>query len=127
VKVNESGQLGTAKASSGRLKHEVRPLGASAGRVLSLRPVAYRYKPAYAQGKDQLEYGLIAEQVASLFPSLVQYEASGKPGGVYYEELPVLLLAQLQREHARASRQQHQIDQLASELQALRAEMHTRR
>jgi hypothetical protein len=123
------------------LKRDVRPLGASAAKVLSLSPVSFRYKPQFAQGSDGLEYGLIAEQVARLFPSLVQYEANGKPGGIYYEELPVLLLAQLQREHARitrqqqeiarlqreqarASRQQQQIDQLASELASLRAEMH---
>jgi hypothetical protein len=75
----------------------------------------------------QVEYGLIAEQVARLYPSLVQYEPNGKPGGVYYEELPVLLLAQLQREHARASRQQQRLAQLSSELQSLRAEIHAHR
>jgi hypothetical protein len=127
VLVNASGQLGTATSSSARLKQEVRGLGASAGRVLGLRPVSYRYKAAYAQGSDQLQYGLIAEQVAHLFPALVQYEHNGKPGGVYYQELPVLLLAQLQREHAQASHQQHEIDQLASELQSLRQEMRTHR
>jgi hypothetical protein len=127
VLVNASGQLGTATSSSARLKQEVRGLGASAGRVLRLRPVSYRYKRAYAQGSDQLQYGLIAEQVARLFPALVQYEQNGKPGGVYYQELPVLLLAQLQREHAQASHQQHEIDQLASELQSLRREMPTGR
>jgi hypothetical protein len=102
--------------------------------VLALQPVGFRYRPAYTQASDQLEYGLIAEQVAHLFPSLVQYEPNGKPGGVYYEELPVLLLAQLQREHAalrdtraRLGHQQHQIDQLARELTSLRAEIHAHR
>lgn len=127
VLVNASGQLGTATSSSARLKQEVRGLGTSAGRVLGLRPVSYRYKRAYAQGSDQLQYGLIAEQVARLFPALVQYERNGKPGGVYYQELPVLLLAQLQREHTQASHQQREIDQLANELQSLRQEMRTHR
>lgn len=127
VLVNGSGQLGTATSSSARLKQEVHGLGASAVQVLRLRPVSYRYKPQYAQGSDQLQYGLIAEQVAHLFPALVQYEHDGKPSGVYYQELPVLLLAQLQREHAQVSRQQHEIDQLASELQSLRQEVRTHR
>jgi endosialidase-like protein len=127
VKVDKNGQLVTAASSSARFKQEVHGLGASAARVLRLRPVSYRYKPAYAQGNDQLQYGLIAEQVARLFPALVQYGPGGKPSGVYYEQLPVLLLAQLQQEHARASHQQHEIDQLATEIQSLREQMRTHR
>jgi hypothetical protein len=103
VLVNSAGQLGTAASSSARLKQNVRTLGAVADRVLALRPVSYRYKPAYAHGTNPTQYGLIAEQVAHHIPALVQYAPNGKPNGVYYQELPVLLLAQVQR-------QRHQID-----------------
>lgn len=128
VMVDKNGQLVTVVGSSARYKQEVHGLGASAAeRVLQLRPVSYRYKPAYAQGNDKLQYGLIAEQVARLFPALVQYGPDGKPDGVHYEQLPVLLLTQLQREHTQVSHQQHEIDQLASELQSLRREMRAHR
>ena len=123
VLVNATGQLGTATASSAALKRDIRQLGPSASRVLALRPVSYRYKT----GAAQLQYGLIAEQVARVFPALVQYGPSGKPSGVYYQELPVLLLAQLQRERTRADRQQRQLDQLAREMRFLRQQLASHR
>jgi hypothetical protein len=63
----------------------------------------------------------------------VQRGPDGKPNGVRYGDLPVLLLAQLQREHAHAGhlqhrvnrqrrrndRQQRQIDRLAAQMHAL--------
>ena len=121
VLVNSSGQLGTATSSSARLKQDIRPLAQTAGLVLELHPVSYRYRPAYAPAGNPLQYGLIAEQVKRVFPALVQYGPDRKPSGVYYQELPVLLLAQLQSEHARVSRQQREIGQLAAQLEALRA------
>jgi hypothetical protein len=125
VLVNASGQLGTATASSAALKTDIRPL--NPGRLLDLRPVSYRYKAAYAPlGDTGTQYGLIAEQVAKQFPALVQRDAHGKPAGVYYQQLPVLLLAKVQgqqkridaleaqnrRREAQNRRQQAQIDWL---------------
>jgi len=82
---------------------------------MGLRPVSYRYR----SGSTALQYGLIAEQVARRPPALVQRGADGRPAGVYYQELPVLLLGQVQRQqrhiHAqdrRLRRQQRQIDWL---------------
>jgi hypothetical protein len=40
---------------------------ASAG-LLSLRPVTFRYKQAYADGSKPIQYGLIAEEVAEFIP-----------------------------------------------------------
>ncbi len=117
VLVNANGQLGTATASSERLKREVHPLSKRIGRVLSLRPVSYRYK----QGSGVLQFGLIAEQVARVFPALVQFGSDREPTGVYYQELPVLLLAQLQREHKRVRSQQRQIKDLSTQVAQLRA------
>jgi len=61
---------------------------------MGLRPVSYRYR----SGSTALQYGLIAEQVARRLPALVQRGADGRPAGVYYQELPVLLLGQVQRQ-----------------------------
>jgi hypothetical protein len=99
VRVNANGRLGTATASSERLKRDVRPLGGAATRrVLALRPVSYRYKRRYAAAKDGLQYGLVAEQVARQLPALVQRGPNGEPAGVYYEQLSTLLLAELKRQ-----------------------------
>jgi hypothetical protein len=110
--VNGNGQLGTAIASSRALKTDLRPVGPSAARMLDLRPVQYRYRT----GAGGLQYGLIAEQVAHTLPALVQRAPNGKPGGVYYQELPVLLLAQVQA-------QQRQLDRLTHEMQSLRQQL----
>jgi len=73
-------------------------------------------------GPSALQYGLIAEQVAKVFPNLVVYGRDGKPSAVAYQELPALLLAQvqtqqreiwaLQAQNGRLRHQQAQIDWL---------------
>ena len=125
VLVGSDGKLGTGVASSRRFKTDIHPLGRMS-KLFRLRPVSYRYKPRWAHGDHRLQYGLIAEQVAKVFPWLVQRGPDGQPNGVRYGDLPVLLLAQLQREHAhtrhlrhRINHQQRQINRLAAQVHAL--------
>jgi hypothetical protein len=108
LEINTStGQIGI-ETSSKRFKTDISPLTAqSIGALLRLVPVSFRYKAQYAHGANPIDYGLIAEQVANVYPNLVAY-SSGKPYTVLYQELPVLLLAEVQN-------QQRQIDQLQSE------------
>jgi Chaperone of endosialidase len=37
------------------------------------------YKPQYDDGSHQLQYGLIAEEVAKVYPDLVAYDKDGQP------------------------------------------------
>ena len=69
------------------------------GRNLNVRPVTFRYNQATASGEHPVQYGLIAEEVAKVFPDLVQYDKEGKPFTVYYHLLTPMLLNQLQKEH----------------------------
>jgi hypothetical protein len=62
--------------------------------------VSFRYKQADEKGGYPLQFGLIAEEVAEVFPELVQYDDKGKPIAVSYNLLTPLLLGELQREHA---------------------------
>ena len=39
--------------------------------LLRLRPVTFHYKPQYDDGSHLLQYGLIAEEVAEVYPDLV--------------------------------------------------------
>jgi Chaperone of endosialidase len=55
--------------------------GASEG-LGKLRPVTFRYKAEHANAPRQLEYGLIAEEVAEIYPELVTTNAQGEPTGV---------------------------------------------
>jgi hypothetical protein len=56
---------------------------------------------------------LIAEEVAKVFPDLVQYNEKGEPFAIYYHLLTPLLLAELQRQHT-------ETQQLVQEVAALR-------
>ncbi len=98
VFVNSSGDLGTS-TSSRRFKEDIADLGALSERLLALRPVSFRYtKEAAGEGERPLEYGLIAEEVAEVFPELVAYDEEGQPYTVRYHLLVPLLLNELQRE-----------------------------
>jgi Chaperone of endosialidase len=105
VLINADGELGTATSSLSTEKMDISPLSPLAPLVLKLRPVDYRYKSRYASSVNPTQYGLIAQQVQKVLPALVQYGANGKPTGVYYQELPALLLAVIER-------QQREIDWL---------------
>lgn len=88
VYVTSDGQLGVL-ASSKRFKNSVEDMGVTP--VTDLRPVTFEYnkEPGVTQ------YGLIAEEVAEIFPSLVHYGKDGKPFSVKYDMLPVLLLNEI--------------------------------
>jgi hypothetical protein len=103
VVVDSAGQLGTV-SSSRRLKQDIQDLGPAAERLLDLRPVAFRYKQHAANDRETpLQYGLIAEEVAEVFPELVVYDREGTPATVRYHLLSSLLLSELQRLHARVA------------------------
>ncbi len=97
VFVNAAGRLGTA-TSSARFKEQILPLGESQrARVQALRPVSFVYTPEFDDGSRQIQYGLIAEDVAETFPELLVRDADGQPQTVRYHLLAPLLLAEVQR------------------------------
>jgi hypothetical protein len=78
---------------------------------MRLRPVSFLYKRTYAPHSGR-QYGLIAEEVAKVFPKLVVNGRDGKPYTVAYQQLPVLLLATVQSQQRQIRRQQAQINRL---------------
>ena len=66
---------------------------------MQLRPVTFRYKDSAEKGPHSLQYGLIAEEVAKVYPDLVQYDKAGKPFTIYYHLLTPMLLNELQKAH----------------------------
>ena len=98
VVVDSNGQLGTV-SSSQRLKETIADMGATSERLLALRPVTFRFKEAYANGEKPIQFGLIAEEVAEVFPELVATDAEGRPESVKYRLLSTLLLNELKKQH----------------------------
>jgi hypothetical protein len=105
VLIDSDGQLGTAN-SSRRVKTDIHDLGDHSRALHQLRPVSFRYRSHPPDGP--LEYGLIAEEVAEIYPDLVVRDTDGQPAGVRYHVLPAMLLNELQRQQrtveAQASR-----------------------
>ena len=108
VYINSDGQLGTL-TSSLRFKQQVQNMGDSTSALMKLRPVTFLYKAEYDKGPRTLQYGLIAEEVAEVYPDLVAYEPDGKPYTVKYQYLAPMLLNELQKQHAVVAAQQEVI------------------
>ena len=83
VLVDTDGQLGTVLSSS-RFKQDIRDMDQASNGLMRLRPVTFRYKKAYANGKRPLQYGLIAEEVAEIYPELVVHDKAGQTQSVQY-------------------------------------------
>jgi Chaperone of endosialidase len=113
VCVLSSGQLGVC-SSSARYKRDIRDMGAASSGLLKLRPVVFRYR---SDAKSQRQYGLIAEEVARVYPELVDYDRDGKPLTVRYLELNAMLLNGLQKQASQLQTQIHQLETQASQLQ----------
>ena len=124
VYVNPSGQLGMMTSSS-RYKEQVRAMGDSSSKLFQLRPVTFFYKPQYDDGSHTLQYGLIAEEVAKIYPDMVAYDKDGQPYTVKYQYLAPMLLNELQKQHVVVAAQQdvittqlQQVNQQHQQLQA---------
>jgi hypothetical protein len=97
VLVNSSGALGTM-TSALRFKEDVQEMGEASAGLIRLRPVTFHYKPAYDDGSRLLQYGLIAEEVAQVYPGLVEYDRDGAPLAVRYHFVNAMLLNEVQRQ-----------------------------
>jgi hypothetical protein len=93
VVVTGSGQLGIL-ASSARFKRDIEAMGERTRGLFLLRPVTFRYKQ---DPRGTRQYGLIAEEVAKVYPELVTRGTDGKIVSVQYQELVPMLLNELQR------------------------------
>src|SRR5262249_12782071 len=135
VKVNASGQLGTAP-SSARFKEAIRPMDKVSEAILALKPVSFRYKPEVDRDRTP-QFGLVAEDVQKVNPDLVERDWEGKPYSVRYEAVNAMLLNEFLKEHrkndeqeatiarliATDTRQQKQIEALTAALQKVSAQL----
>jgi hypothetical protein len=118
VMVDSNGQLGTV-SSSRRFKEDIEDMGVASRDLMRLRPVTFRYKRPFADGSRPIQYGLIAEEVAAVYPDLVAHSADGQIETVKYQVLDSMLLNELQNEHQQIEQQAETIRVLAARLAAL--------
>jgi hypothetical protein len=118
VVVSSTGQLGVT-VSSERFKTAIAPMGSASAKLLQLRPVIFHLKTA---PKGALQYGLIAEEVAKVYPDLVIRDEKGRIDGVRYDELAPMLLNEVQkRDAAQAEKNAYQEKRIAAQDAEIRA------
>jgi hypothetical protein len=117
VYITASGQLGVL-ASSERYKTAIAPMGAGTEKLSELRPVSFHLK---SDPKGSMQYGLIAEQVARVYPELVIRDESGKIQGVRYDELAPMLLNEVQKQQAKIATLERQLVGIQAALVDLQA------
>src|SRR5262249_9084892 len=108
VFVNGNGRLGTT-TSARRFKEDIRDMGEASAGLLRLHPVTFRYRPEYDDGAGLLQYGLIAEEVAEIYPELVVADSAGPPLSVRYHPPPPVLLNEMQKGHSQGEAPQRHI------------------
>ena len=94
VVIDGNGQVGVS-VSSARYKRNIEAMASRSEDLLKLRPVTFAYRD---DGAATMRYGLIAEEVAAVYPELVIHAASGEVHTVKYLELIPMLLNELQRQ-----------------------------
>jgi hypothetical protein len=115
-----TGRLGIT-ASSERFKEQITDMGDSSSKLFELRPVNFFYKPEYDNGSHLLQYGLIAEDVAKVYPELVAYDKNCQVLSIKYQLLAPMLLNELQKQAAENLEQAQDIRLLKDRLAALEA------
>ena len=115
VVVQSNGKL-ACMASSARYKHDIRDMGNASDKLMRLRPVMFRYNDDTA---GTAEYGLIAEEVEKVYPELVIDGIDGRPQTVAYQELPAMMLNEVQKERRHLAQKDAEIAAMRRQLEAL--------
>lgn len=114
---------GINETSDARLKTNVKAIEGALDKVLRMEGVTYDWKTKefpQMQFSEGRQYGLIAQQVESVIPELVQTDGEGWKSIEYSHLVPVLIEA-LKEMKGLVGTQQAQIDVLKAELQTLRS------
>ena len=98
VTITSNGRLGRGNVSSRRYKHDIKSMDKASEVLYALKPVSFRYNKEY-DGTQTLAFGLIAEEVAEVYPDLVGRNPKGEPESVRYEQINAMLLNEFLKEY----------------------------
>lgn len=102
-------------------------------KIMALKPVTFRYKDEIDPSAIP-QFGLVAEDVEKVDPTLVVHDEQGRPYTVRYDAINAMLLNEFLKEHrkmeqledafapqqkkfeARSAQQQKQIDELRADV-----------
>ena len=112
VTVGAGGKLGF-QVSSRRYKDDIKPMDKASEALFALKPVSFRYKKEIDPARSP-DFGLIAEDVATVNPDLVARDEEGKIVTVRYQAVNAMLLNEFLKEHKKVEEQQASIAELKS-------------
>ena len=124
VTVGAGGKLGF-QVSSRRYKDDIKPMDKVSEELFALKPVSFRYKQEIDPARSP-DFGLIAEDVASVNPDLVARDEEGKIVTVRYQAVNAMLLNEFLKEHRKVQEQEATIAQLKKDFRATVAQLATR-
>lgn len=119
VVIDSNGQLGTI-SSSRDAKDDIADMNDASAALMQLRPVTFHYKADHDPAGSRLQYGLIAEEVADVYPGMVATK-DGKPETVMYQYLAPMLLNEYQKQQRTIETQAHEIAELRRAIEVLMA------
>lgn len=120
VVIDSAGQLGTI-SSSRDAKDDIADMSDASAALMQLRPVVFHYKTDRDPAGPRLQYGLIAEEVAEVYPGMVAQSARGKPETVMYQYLAPMLLNEYQKQQRTIEAQAREIAELKRAVEVLLA------
>ena len=112
VTVGAGGKLGF-QVSSRRYKDDIKPMNKASEALFALKPVSFRYKQEIDPARSP-DFGLIAEDVATVNPDLVARDEEGNIVTVRYQAVNAMLLNEFLKEHKKVEEQQASIAELKS-------------
>lgn len=103
TKIITAGAEAAGKAASAGssidFKENIKEIGDESEKLYSLHPMTYKYKLETGFNQEK-EYGLIAEEVAEVYPEIVIFNDK-KPVGINYRKFIPLLLNEIQKLNVR--------------------------
>jgi trimeric autotransporter adhesin len=107
-------------ASSRRYKHDIKPMDKASEAILALKPVTFKYN---ADKNGRTQYGLIAEEVATVNPDLVVQHKDGEISTVRYEQVNAMLLNEFLKEHNKVQNLEVTVAQQQKGMEVLTAQL----
>jgi len=122
VTITSAGRLGRGNVSSRRYKHDIKPMDKASEALYALKPVSFHYNKEY-DATQTLAFGLVAEEVAEVYPDLVGRNPNGEPESVRYEQINAMLLNEFLKEHRKVEQQAREMRQQRKDFEATIAEL----
>jgi hypothetical protein len=113
-------------SSSRRYKENIQPMDNASEALYRLKPVTYRYKKEIDRTQS-LDYGLVAEDVANVDPTLAIRDRKGQIESVRYTAVNAMLLNEFLKEHRAFVEEQLKVAQQQTEIDLLKAELKEQR